>query len=353
MTGAAINIIDTRQGGDAPDDGGEMKASYKAVRERVALIDLSDEGCFVVSGPDAVNVLDRSFSMDLEIVPRWRGVSGLFLNEDASIIAIATVFRGDDECYVFTEADSAADLHKHLLAQLAGGSLDLHQLSESDSWLCIVGPNAQSVAAHVGGDDVLGMPYLSFEQNLALGLRIFRMGFCGEYEYRVLCPADRRHELIERLLDAGREFGMERACPSVLPLLMMEMRSLSSRDFPAGSDPIGLCMHWMVSFRKQAYPGADAVQALKLAPRSRALMLSFAQAGIAAAGDRLEIDGTEVGFCASVHYSPTLGKDVALACVNPDFGWVGVPFNAVGLRGTVAAVGVSAPLFVTRTVSAA
>lgn len=330
----------------------DSQRNYHIIRNRVALLDLSSEGRLRVAGANAVKVLDRIFSMDLEIVPRWHGVSGLFLREDASIIAIATVFKGDDdECYVFTEAASAATLRDHLRSHLSTDGVQLVDLSASFSCLSVIGPSAQSAVSRTCGDDILGMRYLSFEFNPTLGVQVFRMGFCGEYEYRLLCPVEAAEDLAQRLLEDGRTLEIDRAEPAVLPQLMMEMRSICLHDIPAAANPIDLGMHWMLSFRKRGYPGAEVLQALKGKPGSRALMLRFEKTGIACAGDRLEIDGTDVGFCSSVVFSPTLGQDIGLACVDPVYGWVGVPFSVDGPRGVVGAVGVSAPLFVTKTVS--
>lgn len=329
------------------------ESAYKAVRERVALINLSSEGRLRLSGVGAEAVLDRLFSQDLGIVARWRGISGLFLHDDASLVAIATVFKGDDECYVFTEANTAPALYEHLRSHLVADDVLLEDLSSDYDWWCLVGPNAQKVAADVAGDDVLGMRYLSFEQNPVLDVPLFRMGYSGEYEYRLLCPKQQSEALTQRLMISGRDSGIALADPAVFPLLMLEMRSLCRKDIPAGMDPLAMGMHWMVSFRKHAYPGAEALRRMKFSLDARALMLILEEPGIAAAGDRLQIEDSELGICAAVQFSPTLGKDIALACVDPAYGWVGVRFSVVGPRGSVQARGVSAPLFVTKTVSAA
>ncbi len=341
------------------EPAGAVHPDYAAVRQRAALMDLSCEGRWQLTGTHALLALNRLFSLDLEIVPRWQGVSGLFLQKDASVIAIATVFRGDDSCYVFTEASTAQALQDYLCAELGGTDVTLTDLAESHDWLCLLGPAAQATMAAAAGDDILGMRYLSFEHSPTLGLPIFRMGSCGEYEYRMLCPKEQTQERIEDLLAAGRDCGIALADPAVLPLLMMEMRSLSRHDIPAGGNAVTLGMHWMVSFRKPSYPGSDALHDAKRSPEHRSLMLRFDQAGLASAGDRLEIDGTDLGFCVNVHFSPTVGTDIGLAYVDADFGWVGVPFRVVCARatadavGAIEAIGVSAPLFVTKTVSAA
>jgi len=85
----------------------------------------------------------------------------------------------------------------------------------------------------------------------------------------------------------------------------------------------------------------------------RALMVVFDEAGKIQAGDMLTIEGNDVGVIARVSFSPTLDRDVGLAYVRADLGWVGVPFLVNGRRGTALARGASAPLFVTKTVRAA
>lgn len=330
-----------------------MNANYDIARNHTALVDLANEGRIRVSGADAEQALNACFSMDLEIVLPWKGVSGLFLDEQARLLAIATVFKGEDEYFVFTEAASAAHLLEHLSARLAGADAELEDLSKNYGWICLLGPNAQSAVAQFAGEDALGLPYMGFEENSKLGSKLFRMGFCGEFEYRLLCPLERLQEMTAGFVEDGEAFGVRKIEPEVMSLLMLEMRSLGIADIPRDADPIQAGLHWMVNFRKDGYPGRDAVHAAKSQPRSRSLMLLLNKAGVAKQGDRIRIEGKDCGFLARVEYSPTLERDIALAYADPEFGWVGVSFTTVGENGSAHAKGVSAPLFVTKTVSRA
>jgi aminomethyltransferase len=306
-----------------------------------------------VGGADAESALNACFSMDLEIILPWKGVTGLFLNESGGVLAIATVFKGDAEFFVFTEAATAAGLLQHLSEQLAGAEVEIEDLSQNFGWLCLLGPKAQNAMSQFGGEEILGLPYLALEENVKLDAKVFRMGFCGEFEYRVLCPSERCREMMSGFLESGQEFGVETAEPEVMPLLMLEMRSLGIADIPADADPIQAGLHWMVNFRKESYPGRDAVQAAKAEPKSRALVLLLEEKGVARAGARIEIEGKDFGFLAHVDYSPVLERDIALAYANPELGWVGVSFRVTGGGGECGATGVSAPLFITKTVSGA
>lgn len=331
-----------------------MNASYQAARERAALIDLDAEGRLRVGGPDAQDALNACFSMDLEVVLPWRGVSGLFLDANAGIQAIATVFRGgEDEFFVFTESATATSLADHLRQALSGANVQIDDLAQSHSWIALIGPKAQAAMAEVAGEEVMGLPYLAFEENLPLQSTLFRMGFCGEFEFRVLCPQERSQEVTDRLLQVGQPLGVDKQSAEVMRLLMLEMRSLSITDIPSGFDPIRCGLHWMVNFRKPQFVGRDAVLAAKVAPRQHALMMLLDSNGVARAGDRLRIENRDLGQLTHVRYSPELGRDIALAYVDADLGWVGVSFETVGQARGCLATGVSAPLFVTKTISSA
>jgi glycine cleavage system aminomethyltransferase T len=179
------------------------------------------------------------------------------------------------------------------------------------------------------------------------------MGFCGEFEYRFLIARDLSESVSGLVLKAGAEFGMTQISADIMPILMLEMRSLTKLDFPIEANPIEAGLHWAVSFRKENLRGGEIIHAVKLAPKWQSLMLRIEQNGFVSKGDSLHIEGVEVGFLSQVVYSPTLQSDIGLAYVSPEFGQVGVVFNAIGLNGESIATGVSAPLFVTNTVLAA
>ena len=330
-----------------------MNESYELVRNKVAFLDIHDDGRFFVSGPDAESALNQLLSIDLEVLPFWRGTIGLFLTEMANIIAIATIFKSDEGFYIFTEAASADELGRYLAHEIPMHGAIFEDLRHSHTLFSVLGPHAQNLMSKIVGDDILGLPYLSFENNERLGAPLFRMGFCGEFEYRLLIAKDSSESVSNLALKAGAEFGMTQISPDIMPILMLEMRSLTKLDFPAKANPIEAGLHWAVSFRKENLRGGSILHQVKRAPKWQSLMLRIEQRGVASTGDRLHIEGVEVGFLSHVVYSPTLQSDIGLAYVNPEFSQVGVVFDAIGSQGESHAVGVSAPLFITNTVLAA
>jgi glycine cleavage system aminomethyltransferase T len=331
-----------------------MSADYTLCRDAVALIDLADEARFVISGPGAEAALNALVSVDVSALRPWRGTMGLFLRPNASILAIATIFKADGRFYVFAEADAAEPLRAYLAEGIAAKGATFTDLAPTHAWLAVTGPSAQETMINAAGDDIVGLPFLSCERNARLDANVFRMGNTGEFEYRVLVDTARAGEAASKLEAAGAGFGIQRAASDVMRTLLLEMRSLSRRDLPEDASPLEAGLQWMVDFRKVQPVAGDALQALKDAPRRRCVAVAIdGPAGRVKPQDRLFIEGQDVGFLASVEFSVTLGRPVGVAFVSPEFGWVGVSFVA-GDPATGAVVrAVSAPLLVTKTAKGA
>jgi glycine cleavage system aminomethyltransferase T len=126
-----------------------MNESYELVRNKVAFLDLQTEGRFFISGRDAESALDQLLSIDLEVLPFWRGTIGLFLTEMANIIAIATIFKSEEGFYVFTEASSADDLGHYLANEIPARGAVFEDLRQSHALFSVLGPQAQNLMSKI------------------------------------------------------------------------------------------------------------------------------------------------------------------------------------------------------------
>jgi glycine cleavage system T protein (aminomethyltransferase) len=324
-----------------------MLETYTAARTAVALFDNAADARIRISGPDCRR-LNEFVSIDLDALHPFHGLVGLVIRPDASLVAVASIFKSDGEFLLFGEAERAEALYAHLADCLAGLDVQIEDLRKTHGYLSIVGPLAQDVIAEAAAEDALGLSFLSFEDNPRLGCKLFRAGFTGEYEYRFLASNAGIGELRQRLEAAGQASGMIAGDPAALPVMLLEVRSLLHRDIAAGANVLEAGLHWMINFRKQELIGGTVLNQLKSSVQRRGVMIELAEAGAAQDGDPLSIEGEDVGLIARVVHSPTRNVDISLAYVDADLGWVGVSFDVVsGKRKTVARA-IAAPTVLTR-----
>nr|VFJ47015.1 MAG: aminomethyltransferase [Candidatus Kentron sp. FM]VFJ47349.1 MAG: aminomethyltransferase [Candidatus Kentron sp. FM]VFK07561.1 MAG: aminomethyltransferase [Candidatus Kentron sp. FM] len=327
-----------------------MSNTYELVRNRAALFDFSGEGRFFVSGAEAVVAVNGIIAADLETIPELKALNTVLLDEDGALVAILWVLNDEDGVWVLCDEDRRSVVGERLSFSVQGRDARFEDRTETTFCHAIIGAAAQEITMAVAGDDIIGIPYLGFEPNTETDTLLCRLGYTGEFDYRFIAPRERAGELQERITAAVTEFGLGPGDPEALPLLMIEMRSLSQRHhIPEGTDPIQAGLHWMIDFRKGKFPGYGVVHVRKSDPGRKALMLVLDTEDSPPAQTPVLIENREVGHCAYVAWSPTVGKTIALAYVDAGLAWVGVVFDVAGLD----AHAISAPLFITKTVSAA
>lgn len=322
---------------------------YSVARQGCALIRVKSDRVLRVSGMDCFEALDALFSMDIEMLLPNRGVTGLFLEDDGAVIALTTVFKGDEDLILFTQDSTADALKAHLKGQFDGQDAAVEDMSQTHDVLCLIGPHAEKAMETNLSEDILGLSYLTFEENPDIGQLVFRMGYSGEYEYRVLVPAG-DCDISDRLSQPGDDFKVVEIEETIQSLLMLEMRSLTYANLNDKRDPLAAGLHWMVDFRKPEFPGQSVLQARLDNLDEAGLMLRFDANAEVQSGDVLELEGKPVGRISTAAFSPTLEACIAFAYVERSLSWVGVRFELAGKESQIIGEGVSAPMFVTRTV---
>ncbi|KOR31058.1 hypothetical protein TI04_02820 [Achromatium sp. WMS2] len=326
-----------------------MNNTYQLVRQSAALFDFSADGRFFLQGAGAEEAVNAIIAADLETTRELKALNTLLLAEDGSITAILWVLKSEDGIWVLCDAKQRSIVGSALNAAALNHNVECQDRTESTTCLVIIGPAAQEIAMTAAGEDIIGIPYLGLEPNTQTNSLLCRLGYTGEFEYRFITERARASELENQLLTAGSSQGLERGDLSVLPLLMLEMRSLDQNThIPSGISPIEAGLHWMVSFKKDAFPGREAIMTRKISPVEKALILIL-DGDVAPTTDvPVLIENNAVGRCVYLAQSPTLGKTIALAYVQADLAWVGVIFEVTGQDARA----VSAPLFITKTVTA-
>ena len=189
---------------------------YRAVRERVGMIDVGTLGKFLVAGPDVVEFLERIYPMRVADLEPGRLRYGLLLEEGGVIIDDGTVcaHRATARFYLTVTTSGAERLESWMLDWRDAWGLDGLRRQPD-----LVARRRQRrraararAAAEAVRDDPLdkeSFPYLRHRRITVAGVPCLamRLGFVGELAYELHFPASRSDELWERILEAGPRVG--------------------------------------------------------------------------------------------------------------------------------------------------
>jgi 4-methylaminobutanoate oxidase (formaldehyde-forming) len=212
-------------------------AEHAAVREGVALLDLSSMSKFLVQGRGAEPLLNRISGNNLS-VPVGQCVYTQWMNELGGIEADVTVTRIGEHQFLVVAAEFFHRRVETILRRNASLREDVYitDMTSAYALLSVQGPKSRQLlsemtAASLTNDD---FPYFTAQEidlHHARGYA-FRMSFVGELGWELYVPSEFAVGVYDRIIDVGSEFGLVHA----------GMETLESTRTEAGRRDYGLDM---------------------------------------------------------------------------------------------------------------
>ncbi|MGH7503432.1 MAG: aminomethyltransferase family protein [Longimicrobiales bacterium] len=315
-------------------------AEYTAIRNAAALIDVSPLHKYRIAGRDAVRLLDRLVTRNVEKCRIGQVLYTTWCDHDGKVIDDGTLHRFGEAEFRLTSAEP----NLRWLAMSATG-MDVVIDDESDrvAALALQGPLAREILASASPADFDSLRYFRLTATTVRGIpvTISRTGYTGDLGYEIWVETDDALPLWDALIDAGASFGITPAGIWALDiarieagLVMLGVDYFSSHHAmieDQKSTPFELGLDWTVRFDKGPYTGKHALEAE--AQRGRAwgfvgldvdwdsLERLHAERGLAphvpAIAWRTSAPvfrgRTQIGYATSGCWSPLLKKYLALA----------------------------------------
>jgi sarcosine oxidase subunit alpha len=338
-----------------PESYGDPTAEVRAVRTGVGLIDVGTLGKLEVVGPDAAELLERTYLNRWADLAPGRARYGVLCNEDGIIFDDGVGARlGPDRFYLTATTGNADAVFQWLELWRDTWRLNATVLNHTGAVAAVnlAGPRARDVLARLTTLDVsaAGFPYMALREGPVAGVpcRLFRIGFVGELGYEMHCPAAQAWHLWEALLRAGAEHGVRPFGVEAQRVLRLEKGHLIvGQDTDALSNPLEAGLAWLVRFDKPSFHGREPLLRLReMGPRSRLVGFHMLDR------DRVPAEGCQVvegqrpvGRLTSARYSPTLERSLGLAWLPASRATVGERFTIRWNDGDVSAVVAATPFY--------
>jgi glycine cleavage system T protein len=289
---------------------------HQAVRTAAGLFDFSFRAKFALTGKDSVKFLHRIVSNDIKNVADGHGTYTTLLNPQGQILADLRVYAAQDRLLVDTDADLRSKAMDILRRYIIGDQVQLEPLETFA--LAFEGPKAAGLLEKTLHMDLPAMKeFEHFATNYAgFPVRVVRMSNTGEEGYEVWVGAKGIMGLWGAACGQAPSYGMLPCGSEALESLRIEA-GIPRYGWELGEDTLPLEANLMnaLSFNKGCYIGQEIVERAK----SRG-HVNWKLTGVTletdllpARGEKLILDGNEIGEVTSSCVSPTLQKPVALA----------------------------------------
>ncbi|MEZ5904371.1 MAG: FAD-dependent oxidoreductase [Geminicoccaceae bacterium] len=240
-------------------------AECRAVRDAVALFDQSSFTKYLVTGPDALALLNHVSAAEMD-VPVGRVVYTQWLNERGGIEADLTVTRTGETAFlvVTTAAGQTRDLAWLRGHAAQDGRCAIVDLTSGLPMLGLMGPRSRALLEAVSGETLADAEFpFATSRELEVGcavVRASRLTYVGELGYELYVPAEFAAHVFDVLVEAGSGFGLRMAGYHAMNACRMEKSYRHwGHDISVEDTPLEAGLGFAVGWRKPAFIGRDAL----------------------------------------------------------------------------------------------
>jgi sarcosine dehydrogenase len=246
-----------------------LAEEHRAFRESVGIIDMTSFGKIDVRGPGALSLLERCAGNRIDR-PVGSVVYTQFLERNGGIAADVTVTRLADQHFrVVTGAGYVNSDLGWLRTQLRDDeSVDLRETTDELSVIGMWGPHARDVLERVTEDDIseAAFPFMQARPIRIGGPTAIaqRVTYVGELGFELYLDPSWAVQAWDRLMAAGREFGIRPGGYRALDSLRMEKGyRYYGTDLTLLDNPFEAGLDFCVQLNKGDFNGREALVAAR------------------------------------------------------------------------------------------
>ncbi|KAM5356691.1 hypothetical protein ACJ41O_003337 [Fusarium nematophilum] len=291
-------------------------------RTAVALYDLTPIKRLEVSGPGAVDLLQRLTTGNVAKAP-GNVTFTLLLDSKGGVRSDIFVARLEKDLFqlaVNGPIDTAYLTREALLQQQNNGKFA--QVRDITSGTCAIGlwgPRARDVIAAATPDDLYnGLPHSRVKYATIAGIPVtaIRLSFVGEQGWELYTTADNGLRLWDALWQAGQAHGIIAAGRAAFNSLRQEtgFRSFGT-DMTSEHNPFEAGVDFALEPGKQGYVGQDALKGVtrqSVSRRNRTLVVDDGRS-VFLGKEPVFLNGEAAGYVTSSVFGYTVGKPIANA----------------------------------------
>lgn len=297
-----------------------VNAEHEAVRNGVGVFDVSHMGEFFLSGPHALDLIQKVTSNDASALTVGRAQYSCMPNADGGIVDDLIVYKMADDRYMLVVNASNIDKDWAWISSHNSWGVTMENISDDYALLAIQGPKAVEAMQALSSVDLGAIPYYHFAVGDFAGfddMIISATGYTGSGGFEIYCKNEQVETLWNKVFEAGKSFGIKPIGLAARDTLRLEMGfCLYGNDINDTTSPLEAGLGWITKFTKD-FVNADQLKQQKEAGVSRKLVgFELTERGIPRHDyEIVDRDGNVIGIVTSGTMAPSLGKGIGLGYV--------------------------------------
>ena len=327
-----------------------INIEHETVRNSVGVFDVSHMGEFLLTGPNALALIQKVCSNDAAKLFDGKAQYSCLPNNDGGIVDDLIIYRLNQEKYVLVV--NASNIQKDwdwILSHNDVGA-EMKNLSDDFSLLAIQGPKAAEAMQSLTSVDLENMKYYTFEVADFAGIEhviISATGYTGSGGFEIYCKNSEVEQVWNKVMEAGKSYGIKPIGLAARDTLRLEMGfCLYGNDINDTTSPIEAGLGWITKFTKE-FTNSENLKKQKDHGTDRKLVaFELDERGIPRHDyDIVDGNGKKIGIVTSGTMSPSLKKGIGLGYVPSVFSDIGSKIYIQIRKNAIPATVVKLPFY--------
>jgi len=297
-----------------------VNAEHDTVRNGVGVFDVSHMGEFLLSGPHALDLIQKVTSNDAATLTIGRAQYSCLPNATGGIVDDLIVYKMKEEEYLLVVNASNIDKDWEWISAHNDLGVTMRNLSDDYSLLAIQGPMAMEAMQALTSIDLAAIKYYHFEVADFAGIEhviISATGYTGSGGFEIYAKNSEIEQIWNKVFEAGAAYDIKPIGLAARDTLRLEMGfCLYGNDINDTTSPLEAGLGWITKFNKN-FVNSDALKQQKEAGVTRKLVgFELLDRGVPRQDyEIVDAQGTIIGVVTSGTMAPSLNKGIGMGYV--------------------------------------
>lgn len=305
-----------------------VNIEHETVREKLGVFDVSHMGEFLISGENALELIQKISSNDASKLVDGKAQYSCMPNEDGGIVDDLIIYRIDAEKYLLVVNASNIEKDWNWIAHHNNMDATMRDMSDEMSLLAIQGPKAAEAMQSLTDIDLANMKFYTFEVGTFADVDkviVSATGYTGSGGFEIYFKNEDAEQIWDAVMNAGKEYGIKPIGLAARDTLRLEMGyCLYGNDIDETTSPIEAGLGWITKFTKDFINSEALKEEKENGPKRKLIAFELDERGIPRQGyDIVDENGKKIGEVTSGTMSPSLEKGIGLGYVPAEVAGVG------------------------------
>ena len=327
-----------------------VNAEHETVRTSVGVFDVSHMGEFLITGPNALALIQKVTSNDASKLVDGQAQYSCLPNTENGIVDDLIVYRLEAEKWLLVVNASNIEKDWDWIRSHNTMDADMRNLSEDYSLLAIQGPKAVEAMQSLTSEDLSAIKFYTFKVSDFAGIEnviISATGYTGSGGFEIYCKNSEVKQIWDKVMEAGTDWGIKPIGLAARDTLRLEMGyCLYGNDINDTTSPLEAGLGWITKFSKDFINAENLQKEKEHGPERRLIAFQLDERGIPRQGyDIVDGQGKKIGEVTSGTMSPSLGKGIGMGYVPTIMKDVGTQIHIQIRKNAVPATIIKLPFY--------